>query len=148
MARRYYPVRFQCAAKGCPERANYEAETRADEKRLYETQQRTPWTCTRHTRPDEVVTADARDKTITLTSLPSEDYPNSKNRYWTGEDGRRQSGFVYGPGFKAYASDFPEGARLTITATLELPPPDGCECKPGPDDACICAPGEGPVSSG
>jgi len=33
-------------------------------------------------------------------------------------------GFVSGPGFKAYAKDFPPGARLIITARIELPSGD------------------------
>lgn len=31
------------------------------------------------------------------------------------------NGFVWGPGFKAYAKDFPEGTRVTITAEVLVP---------------------------
>lgn len=33
----------------------------------------------------------------------------------------KRQGFTYGPGFKAYASDFPPGTKLIVTARIELP---------------------------
>jgi hypothetical protein len=37
------------------------------------------------------------------------------NMYWD------RSGFVYGPGFKAFADDFPEGTQLVVTARIVMP---------------------------
>jgi len=38
-----------------------------------------------------------------------------------------KSGFVSGPGFNAHANDFPEGTRLTLTVSVELPAAIGAD---------------------
>jgi hypothetical protein len=76
---------------------------------------REKWFCVRHTNSDEVLSPANRVRTIEWENL---DGPGEK-RYW-GVD-RPGSGFMSGPGFKAYADDFPPGTKVRVTAELILP---------------------------
>lgn len=111
MARREYFSRFQCQHPGCTEFAHFVANTRAEQN---ETLKRNSgkWRCVRHTHEDEVLSAE-NPKRITEQAVRQEDY----GRYWG------SSGFVYGPGFKAFAKDFPPGTILRVTAEVILPRP-------------------------
>lgn len=77
--------------------------------------------CTRHRNPDEVLSGEVPTRTRTLIASRSTRYNLPKNLFWFEEGTETGSGFVYGPGFKAYADDFPEGTRLTITAQIDPP---------------------------
>ena len=68
------------------------------------------WRCVRHSQPDEVLSAENPETTCELTV---EQKPGG--RYFG------NFGFVHGPGFKAFAKDFPEGTKIVVTATL-IPP--------------------------
>lgn len=113
-----------CAEPGCREAQFYEYETRADEREAYQHQQRNPYKCTRHNRPDDVLRPDHTAITRILTASKIR-YGKDNNwlpgLYWISEGGSSGSGFAFGPGFKAHASDFPEGTRLVITAYVETP---------------------------
>ena len=39
--------------------------------------------------------------------------------FWRAEGAGAGSGFTFGPGFNAHATDFPEGTRLVVTAQIE-----------------------------
>jgi hypothetical protein len=43
--------------------------------------------------------------------------------FWVAPEKHLKSGFTFGNGYKAYANDFPEGTKLTVTASIELPDP-------------------------
>lgn len=109
MARREYFSRFQCQHPGCTEFGLYSDSTRAEQA---ETQKRNygKWRCVRHTHEEEVLSAENR-KRVSEQAVRQEDY----GRYWG------NSGFVYGPGFKAFAKDFPPGTILRVTAEVILP---------------------------
>lgn len=141
MSPRAYMSRFECGIPGCAEVANYESHTRADQTRLYQSYGQGRWRCTRHSQPDQVLSAE-RPKII--HEEPS--YEDSHGRYWRWS----RSGITYGPGFKAFAKDFPPGTILRITAEVILPdaqrcPTDAekkmqaerCGCR-GQDDYCPC----------
>lgn len=120
MARRTYQLNLHCPAKGCISRPTfYEYTNRRD---YLEGVQRHPGgtsPCTRHMRPDEVLSTDAPERTTSFVS---------KGGYWHDENSeRRVSTSGFGPGFKAYAEDFREGTRLVVTARIELP----CTCNGG-----------------
>ena len=103
MARHEYTMNLRCAEPSC-----------------YEKYQ---WRCTRHMRPDEVLST---DDTARESVLEVRDRPNLGPRWMPlgGETGGG-NGFITGPGFKAFAKDFPAGARLVVTARIELPEGDG-----------------------
>lgn len=110
MGRQKYALRCKCVTDGCTETARYEYDSRADYDQG--ARRNIQWKCNRHTRPDEVLSAQERIKTVTyeLTEL-------EHGKYWDGT-----SGFVYGPGFKAYGKDFPVGTLIRVTAEIILPP--------------------------
>lgn len=122
--------RPKCAHNGCGERAFFEFDRVADYERHVRTQRE--WRCTRHTQPDSVLAASNPERAVTLTAsrVPSrwgDGYIDGL--FWLEPEATSGSGFTYGPGFKAYANDFPEGTQLTVTATVELP-----------GDVGVCAP--------
>ena len=117
MSRREYPIRLKCTEPGCTEGYQWTyATTRKEEDEIRARYNRTPYRCIRHTHPEEVLSADNTERTsITVCTKGTERYPDLEEHFFG------NSGFVYGPGFKAYASDFPPGTRLIITARVELP---------------------------
>jgi hypothetical protein len=119
VARREYFYSPQCAQEGCPERAHYVFERRRDQQDQMEHLRRIGgWRCVRHSEPDVVLSATAPVREHVLVS-----YEESYGKFWRPEGATKGgSGFVYGPGFKAFAKDIPAGTRLVVTAQLELPP--------------------------
>lgn len=124
MARRLYYHRPQCVHDGCTERALYEFETRRDQAETMESlRRRGGWRCVRHTTHDEVLAEDAPVRETVLVSY-EKDYGGltGVKRFWAREgESKGGGGFRYGPGFKAFAEDFPTGTRLIVTARVELP---------------------------
>lgn len=120
MGRREYPIHMTCAEPGCQESTFTVADTRQDEREARERYNRNPWRCARHTNPERVLTPDSPVRLTELEARPTERLPDTL--FWHGEG--PTSGFRYGPGFKAFARDFPPGTRLRITA--EILPPVAC----------------------
>lgn len=114
MSKREWPLRFQCGHEGCAEAVTYRYSTRRDLESSFELKnyQGGKWRCTRHSRPDEVLSADNPETRVELVSRQE-----SYGRYFG------SSGFVHGPGFKLFANDFPPGTKLIVTARVELPTP-------------------------
>ena len=138
MPRREYRASFKCAEHGCRETQFYAVSTRRDETELYASQKRHPYRCTRHANPGRNLRPGNESVTHVLvaTRLPSrlpDTYPyNLKpgwewldGLFWVPEGGTTGSGFVFGEGFNAHASDFPEETRLVVTAQIELPDQEG-----------------------
>lgn len=118
MARREYTHSPECVYEGCTERANYYFSRRDEQQReIKRLRDRGGWRCVRHTRPDEVLSAQVPAREVVLES-----YEETYGRFWRREGGEGGSGFQYGPGFKAYAEDFPVGTRLIVSARVEVAP--------------------------
>lgn len=115
-----YSVRATCGHEGCKEIAFYEADTRADQDKLYAKYGGGKWRCLRHTGMDEVLSPDNLSRSKEMVS-----HQDTHGRYFG------YSGFIAGPGFKLWAKDFPAGTRLRVTAEVILPEPATAE--PGPD---------------
>jgi hypothetical protein len=99
-----YTVR--CVEGGCREYALYEY-TRKTDPRVKD------WRCARHTRPEEVLTIGAsRTTTLTVVEL-------SHGKFWRADGKSAGSGFTYGPGYRAFAGDFPAGTRLVVSVQIE-----------------------------
>lgn len=109
MARREWPLRFVCGHEGCTETANYRYQTRRDLMESFELKHYSDgrWRCTRHTRPDEVLSL---TNPRAGTELIVEERPHGK---FFGN-----FGFISGPGFKAFACDLPTGTKIVITAVV------------------------------
>lgn len=112
MARREWPLSFRCGHPDCNETVTYRYSTLRDRKDSFEMRCYSPdkWRCTRHSRPDEVLSE----------SNPSTEAVLVVNQGTHGLYFGKQ-GLVFGPGFKAFAKDFPPGTRLIVTARIELP---------------------------
>lgn len=82
------------------------------------------WKCIRHRAPDEVLSLDNHTRQLVLTCVEV-----SHGRYWSYDGEKPSNGFVWGPGFKAFAKDFAPGTKITVTATIAPPQSLG----PGPD---------------
>lgn len=114
MARRRYPYRTECAHPGCGEHSHYEFHSRRELDQHLKWQPRGTWKCVRHDRPSDVLST-ANAKTVAEYTNFSE--PHGK--FWGLE--RPSNGFMSGPGFRAFAEDFPAGTRVRVTAELILP---------------------------
>ena len=121
MASRAKPSRrLQCAHEGCGEVSLWTFDNRAEQTRHF--QRVTEWRCARHSKPDEVLSLERR--IIQFTCPPSETGYTE-----VGFDRRRvatgvywgNTGFLSGPGFRAWTDDFPVGTRIRVTAEVILP---------------------------
>lgn len=120
MSRRGYDRRRQCAEEGCKEWSIVHYDLQRDYRdAVHRERGRPPWMCSRHAKPEEVLSV---ENPLVVYMRESEekfstygDTTRSIGTYWD------SSGFVYGPGFKAWAKDFPPGTKLIVTARIELP---------------------------
>lgn len=134
MPRREYRASFKCAEPGCRDTQFFAVSTRADEKELYASQNRNPYRCSRHRHPEQnLKPGNERTSHVLIASkiragrIRSDgdgEPPYLSGLFWL-EEGKERggSGFSFGPGFTAHASDFPEGTRLVVTTQIEMPEP-------------------------
>lgn len=128
MARRERLTSFKCAEPGCNEWASYAYRTEKEYREIHARQVEQPYECSRHRDRHEVLHPDNTDRVHVLVARK---IPKTRGDgylpglFWLPEGAERGgSGLSYGPGFRAHASDVPEGTRLIVTARLELPTPD------------------------
>lgn len=122
MPRGDYRQTIRCAAPGCRETITYRHETRRDEAASIKSQRQSPWKCSRHLMPDEVLGPGREAITSVLTVTPQPDARSwEPSAIWAAPGWPFRSGSIHGHGFQAFASDFPAGTRLEITARI-LPP--------------------------
>lgn len=114
MAKREWPLRFECGHEGCRESVTYRYPTMRDRADSYELRnyQGGKWRCIRHSQPNEVLGPDNLEIKTAYTSERRE-----HGIFWG------SYGFMHGPGFKAFCADFPAGTKLIVTARIELPQP-------------------------
>lgn len=111
-------MHFKCGHPGCNELAHYEYHSRDEATRLQKSYYPDKWRCTRHSRPNEVLGEANR---VLTSEMRVFEEPHGK--YW-GTD-KAWTGFISGPGFKAFAEDFPTGTVIRVTAEIVRPSPDG-----------------------
>lgn len=103
----------QCHHEGCKEWGRFEYDTVKECRDTYDYRQK--WKCLRHSETEEWLTPNGHDRVKVLTCVKE-----GEHFYW--HDGKRlSSGFAHGNGYRAYASEFPAGTTLTITAHIALP---------------------------
>lgn len=113
-------LRKVCAEDECHESAFWEFSSQRERREHFQREQGRLWRCTRHSNPDAVLTPNNRTRRVVLTAEKSRRFPGLTKLFWRdGDAADVGSGFIFGPGFKAFADDFPEGTRLVITATVE-----------------------------
>lgn len=114
MARRGYDIAVKCTHDGCTERDRYHFDTRDDMARHFKREPESYHKCVRHRRPDDVLSVSNSTRVDVVTVFETE-----HGKFWGKE--KAFSGFTSGPGFKAFASDFPAGTKIKVTAELILP---------------------------
>ena len=115
MARREYRVSINCREPNCRETYRPVADTRAEERRIY--QNNRDWKCTRHRNPESLITPSNRLFVKTATAYCPEGLDSLS---WSGLG----TGYVNGPGFHGYASDVPEGTKVVVVTSVVLPKAD------------------------
>ncbi len=108
--------RVTCGHDGCGESSFYGYRNRKGVIELQEKYGSGKWKCIRHSNPDLMLSVENLKNEKVLTSGKSKKYPNLDGTFW--DDG---SGFIAGPGFRAYSDDFPSGTKIVITAEIILP---------------------------
>lgn len=119
MARRKTTTR-PCGHEGCKEYGLFDYDNLKELQSI----SRRQWFCTRHSDVDKVLslTNRTRETIYTLSKVYSEAFQQeSPGLYWVSPDDGVKSGFIYGPGFKAFQEDFPEGTKITVRVELTLP---------------------------
>ncbi len=115
MSRRSQNVYAVCTHPGCIESAFRQCDNRAEMSAAYRWKE--SYLCLRHSNPQKVLGVGNEAIETTLVSIDK-----SYGKFWDGT-----SGFLSGPGFMAYAEDFPPGTKLIITARIEPPNPTRAE---------------------
>lgn len=101
-----------CAEEGCREVGLFEYSNKQESRELWQRFQKDPFRCTRHQNPEELLSGDNRERTVTMVVRAREDIGGKL--FFDGSHG-----FVFGPGFKVFAKDWPAGTRLVVTARIE-----------------------------
>lgn len=120
MPRREHLSNWPCGEPSCKERGLYRYDTKRELQEAAARYAKEPWRCSRHTQADEVLTFAQPRREVTMVASKVGSLPGL---FWRedGGKGRAGSGFRFGPGFKAWATDFPEGTQLIVTAEVVLP---------------------------
>lgn len=123
MGRRGSSRRVPCSQTGCTEAGWFEYDTQREAVEHARELTRRPYLCVRHRDADEVLAEGNAERVHVLVAskVPFRDGESLPGLYWLPEGGTSGSGFAHGPGFKAFAKDFPEGTRLVVTARVEPP---------------------------
>lgn len=98
----------------------YENQREAADR--YDDQRRNPWRCEYHDEAaDRMLSTTNLTRSGTVTAVVLDNLPD--HRFWLldGEPEYKAYPVIEGPGFKAWAKDFPAGARITVTASVVLP---------------------------
>ena len=111
-------TRVQCNEPTCKEWGFFEYDNLRERQQI----DRKKWSCTRHASPERLLSTEKRLTQVSYVIGKSGRYPDMQHSYWIPQGHKDlESGFVFGPGFKGFAEDFPEGTKLTITAEVVLP---------------------------
>lgn len=112
MPRRDWSLDYVCGHDGCRETVTYRYQTKRDRTDSFEVRNFSNgrWRCIRHANPSEILSSmncETRHELV-VNELPYGKFFGN-------------AGFISGPGFKAFAKDFPVGSKVVVTAQLILP---------------------------
>jgi hypothetical protein len=93
-----------------------EFDRRADYDRQLILHRKHPWRCLRHSKTGVTMSPTERVHIFEAEARKSDRYPKLDQLFWD-----NHSGFAHGPGFRAWANDFPPGTTLRVTAEIILP---------------------------
>ncbi len=127
MSRRPTTHYRQCSYEGCAESSLMAFDTLAERKRWMRNENNWEWLCSRHRNPESVLSPTNTGTTFTMVAQPSAKLNDAAQLFWEKPNGTLGSGFCFGDGYKAHASDFPFGTILKVTAEIILPREEGEE---------------------
>src|SRR5665213_3189892 len=103
MARRQHNLMVRCGHEACKEYGHYTADNNAEYTDLSRRYGNGKWRCVRHSLPETVLSATNNVRTGDMVAKSVLYEGKSMGLFWDGS-----SGFTSGPGFRAFADDFPE----------------------------------------
>ena len=92
------------------------------------------WKCLRH-KDTTAVLRPNNPRVAYEATVAAETY----GLFWS-QNGKPVNGLLHGPGFYAFAADFPEGTRLRVTAEIVPATKDDCICPFGSVDGAAPCP--------
>ncbi len=114
-------IRIVCSEDDCHESDLYVYPNKTEAREARVQWATRPYKCVRHTTPNTVLSADNPTRTHVLTAFEGARESRRYEHVWrVSADARSGSGYERGPGFQAFAKDFPPGTRLIVTARIEL----------------------------
>lgn len=109
----------KCHHPGCKEQAHWSFDSHKEMSDHFKKRQ--DWKCLRHSKPDSVLSTERTQVIHIMTATRLEGGLCPDDLFWYPEGIKYGSGFASGPGFMAYANDFPEGTKIKVTTELILP---------------------------
>lgn len=107
-------LHVSCGHPDCQKSTLYEVDDRREYNDLLKRYGNGKWRCVEHAQPEKVLSSDNYKTVEELHVI------ECRGRlYWGKEEA--SSGLSYGPGFRAFAKDFPPGTVLRITAEIVMP---------------------------
>lgn len=113
MSRKYgHQLNVKCTHEGCKEFGHWNYDTLREYRVGYERHRK--YKCVRHNHPEELLSNENTIRQVVITCERKDGH-----NYWR-ENGKEylSSGFLSGPGWKAYASDFEPGTSIVLTAEV------------------------------
>jgi hypothetical protein len=115
-------VSIRCAEDGCRDHQYLAYATQREYGQIQHDQRMRSWKCSRHRDPLANLRPgnESTHRVLVATRVEARDGSWLPGLYWRpARSATAGSGFISGPGFNAYASDFPEGTRLVVTTQIE-----------------------------
>lgn len=115
---------IRCGEPGCADCAHYAYASQREYREIVADQKRRPYMCSRHRDPAANLRPGNESTRHVLTATRVRSATRDAwlpGLFWRSKEGESGSGYAYGPGFNAHASDFPEGTRLVVTTQIEMP---------------------------
>lgn len=114
MDRRGYDVLVKCSHESCTEVDRYRYNSKSDMDKHFECNPKSDHKCFRHSKPNLVLSVSKRATVDVVMNFKTDD-----GNFWGKE--KPLTKVVFGPGFRAFADDFPAGTKIKVTAQLSIP---------------------------
>lgn len=109
-------IRIHCGQQNCHAITIYEVDNLKEQSRILREEGHGKWKCIKHSDLEELLNLNRLQTTKIFKAIQSPRHPDLTQLFWNGS-----FGLQFGPGFKAFANDFPPGTILKITAEIILP---------------------------
>lgn len=115
-----------CSEDDCHEFEHFSYPNKTEVREARQRWAKKPYRCVRHLSPNTVLSPENLTRTHVLTAFEGARESRRWEHVWRVDEAASSgSGYERGPGFQAFAKDFPPGTRLIVTARVELPGGEG-----------------------